>query len=58
MARAPLVPWVAAYLGGSPASDRAVVEWSFAYAQQVERDFEAFVAGEPSQSTRRKARKA
>jgi hypothetical protein len=53
-----MVHWVAGYLGGSLEFERAVVEWSFAHARQVERDVEAFVAREPSQATRRTARKA
>jgi uncharacterized protein (DUF2252 family) len=54
----PLVHWVAGYLGGSPEFDQAVVDWSFAYAEQVALDFAAFNSGQPHPSTRRTARKA
>ncbi len=41
--QSPLVHWVAGYLGGSVEFDQAVVDWSFAYAQQVATDFAAFI---------------
>ena len=41
--QSPLVHWVAGYLGGSVEFDQAVVDWSFAYAQQVAADFAAFI---------------
>jgi uncharacterized protein (DUF2252 family) len=41
--QSPLVDWVAGYLGGSVEFDQAVVDWSFAYAEQVAMDFAAFV---------------
>ena len=41
--QSPMVHWVAGYLGGSVEFDEAVVEWSFAYADQVAADFAAFI---------------
>ena len=41
--QSPQVHWVAGYLGGSVEFDRAVVDWSFAYAEQVGTDFAAFI---------------
>ncbi len=41
--QSPLGHWVAGYLGGSVEFDQAVVDWSFAYAEQVAADFAAFI---------------
>ncbi len=41
--QSPLVHWVAGYLGRSIEFDQAVVDWSFAYADQVAADFAAFI---------------
>ena len=41
--QSPLVDWVAGYLGGSAEFDEAVVDWSFAYAEQVAADYAAFI---------------
>ena len=38
-AQSPLSPAIAGYLGSSTAFDRAVVEWSIAYADQSTEDF-------------------
>jgi len=41
--QSPLAHWVVGYLGGSKEFERAVVDWSFAYALQVAADYAAFV---------------
>jgi uncharacterized protein (DUF2252 family) len=43
-AQSPALPFVAGYLGGSGAFDRAVARWGVAYADQAEADHAAFDA--------------
>lgn len=41
-AQSPMSSWIAGYLGGSDTFDKAMVRWARAYADQSNRDYEAF----------------
>ncbi len=47
-AQSPAAPWVGGYLGKSGGADEAFAAWSVAYAAQVHRDYEAYVATPPA----------